>query len=115
MKDEAQSVGKCGLWLCAFKGWRELKFKAFVGFELKLASFWLWLKGWGFKFARKTCAGFCRHLCRHSRVLYELVCEWLCGLLLLAGLRALLQKLVAGFIATLAKGLRALRVGFLLA
>ena len=45
MKDEAQSVGKCGLWLCAFKGWRELKFKAFVGFELKLASFWLWLTG----------------------------------------------------------------------
>ena len=63
----------------------------------------------------ETCAGFCRHLCRHSRVLYELVCEWLCELLLLAGLRALLQKLVAGFIATLAKGLRALRVGFLLA
>ena len=30
-------------------------------------------------------------------------------------MRALLQKLVAGFIATLAKGLRALRVGFLLA
>jgi len=47
--------------------------------------------------------------------LYELVCEWLCGLLLLAGLRALLQKIVAGFMATFAKGLRALRVGFLLA
>lgn len=35
MKDEAQSVGKCGLWLCAFKGWREFEFKAFVGFEFK--------------------------------------------------------------------------------
>lgn len=69
----------------------------------------------GLKFARKTCAGFCRHLCRHSRVLYELVCEWLCELLLLAGLRVLLQKLVVGFMATFAKGLRALRVGFLLA
>jgi len=29
----------------ALNRWRELKFKAFVGFELKLASFWLWLKG----------------------------------------------------------------------
>ncbi len=83
------------------KGWRE---------------FYLGQKACSGLFALgETCAGFCRHLCRHSRVLYELVCEWLCGLLLLAGLRALLQKLVAGFIATLAKGLRALRVGFLLA
>lgn len=58
MKDEAQSVGKCGLWLCAFKGWRELKFKAFVGFELKLASFWLWLKGWGLNLREKLALAF---------------------------------------------------------
>jgi len=29
----------------ALNRWREFEFKAFVGFELKLASFWLWLKG----------------------------------------------------------------------
>ena len=29
----------------ALNRWRECEFKAFVGFELKLASFWLWLKG----------------------------------------------------------------------
>lgn len=74
MKDEAQSVGKCGLWLCAFKGWRGFEFKAFAGFELKLALalikrlVWVKCKGWrefylgqkacGFLLWAKICAGF---------------------------------------------------------
>lgn len=37
---------------------RELEFKAFVGFELKFASFWLWLKGWGLNLREKLALAF---------------------------------------------------------
>lgn len=42
----------------ALNRWREFEFKAFVGFELKLASFWLWLKGWGLNLREKLALAF---------------------------------------------------------